>query len=397
MTVMSPKPTVIDLFAGCGGLSLGLHNAGWQGLFAVEKNMDAFRTLKHNLIDKKRHFDWPEWLERTPHEIDELLTKHEAELRALRGKVDLVAGGPPCQGFSMAGRRVEHDSRNQLVFSYIKFIDLVRPKVLFFENVKGFTCSFSKENDAKPYSSAVVEQLENLGYKVHPKIVDFSEYGVPQKRKRFILVGSYQKENEFFARLEASREDFLKAKGAQAHVPVKAAISDLSKENEHVETPDRHGFESGLYSRASTRFQRMMRKGVPSNDVPNSHSFAHHGQSTIDLFTRLIKEVPHGQRMSMEMRRKWKIGRRSVFILDADAPAPTLTSNPDDIIHFSEPRILTAREYARIQTFPDWYEFQSKYTTGGQERRKEVPRYTQIANAVPPFFAELVGEVLKKV
>ncbi|MBW7913589.1 MAG: DNA cytosine methyltransferase, partial [Taibaiella sp.] len=103
---MPKEYSYIDLFAGCGGLSLGLHNAGWKGLFAVEKSPDAFKTLKYNLIDKKNHFNWPKWLgEPTNLEINEVIKKYKNQLQNLRGKVDLVAGGPPCQGFSMAGRR----------------------------------------------------------------------------------------------------------------------------------------------------------------------------------------------------------------------------------------------------------------------------------------------------
>lgn len=97
--------TVIDLFAGCGGLSLGLYQAGWNGLFAIEKNAFAFETLKYNLIDNKKHFDWPNWLPQTEHDINEVLEKYPEQLKSLQGKVDLVAGGPPCQGFSMAGKR----------------------------------------------------------------------------------------------------------------------------------------------------------------------------------------------------------------------------------------------------------------------------------------------------
>src|SRR5271154_4591082 len=111
--------TYIDLFAGCGGLSLGLHNAGWKGLFAIEKNTDAFKTLKHNLIDKKKHFSWCDWLPQTNLEIDDVIKNYKSQLAALKGKVDMVAGGPPCQGFSMAGRRNESDTRNHLVKSYI--------------------------------------------------------------------------------------------------------------------------------------------------------------------------------------------------------------------------------------------------------------------------------------
>ena len=137
----------IDLFAGCGGLSLGLHNAGWKGIFAIEKNSDAFKTLKYNLIDNKKHFDWPKWLPQESIEIDKAVELYKDKFLKLRGKVDLVAGGPPCQGFSMAGRRNESDQRNNLITSYIDFIKVIHPKILFFENVKGFTMEFKKNKD----------------------------------------------------------------------------------------------------------------------------------------------------------------------------------------------------------------------------------------------------------
>ncbi|KKX46904.1 DNA cytosine methyltransferase [Sphingobacterium sp. IITKGP-BTPF85] len=139
------KNTYIDLFAGCGGLSLGFFNSNqWKAKFAIEKSPDAFETLRYNLIDRKNHFDWPEWLPMTNHDINEVLKNYSDKLRSLRGSIDLVAGGPPCQGFSTAGRRVESDNRNKLIESYVKFIRLVQPKLIFFENVKGFTQKFDK-------------------------------------------------------------------------------------------------------------------------------------------------------------------------------------------------------------------------------------------------------------
>ena len=125
----------IDLFAGCGGLSLGLHNAGWKGMFAIEKSPLAFKTLEHNLIDNHDHFNWPEWVPKEANDINEILKKHKDNLFCLRNKVDLVAGGPPCQGFSSAGKRVEDDARNGLIKSYIKFIRIVQPKMIFFDYV----------------------------------------------------------------------------------------------------------------------------------------------------------------------------------------------------------------------------------------------------------------------
>ena len=175
----------IDLFSGCGGLALGLHKAGFRGVFAVEKNKDAFATLKHNLIEQYNNFDWPDWLPISHHDINDVIECHHSELIALRGEIRLLAGGPPCQGFSMAGRRQENDFRNKLIDSYIKFVELVQPDVIFFENVKGFTIGFkgaSKRGEA--YSVYVVNKLKSLGYDVEGKIIDFSEFGVPQKRQR---------------------------------------------------------------------------------------------------------------------------------------------------------------------------------------------------------------------
>src|SRR5262245_9037019 len=121
--------TFIDLFAGAGGLSLGLMRAGWHGLFAVEKDPLAFQTLRRNLIRRRRgtedlYYDWPAWLPRTPKTIDDFLETHRADLRALAGHVDLIAGGPPCQGFSFAGKRDRNDRRNLLTEKY--YIEMVR-------------------------------------------------------------------------------------------------------------------------------------------------------------------------------------------------------------------------------------------------------------------------------
>lgn len=95
------NPTYIDIFAGCGGLSLGFYNAGYNGVFAIEKNKDAFSTLEYNLINNKNHYNWPDWLPLCEHDINELLSNYLEELTSLKGKIQVVAGGPPCQGFSI--------------------------------------------------------------------------------------------------------------------------------------------------------------------------------------------------------------------------------------------------------------------------------------------------------
>ncbi len=400
----SKRFTVIDLFAGAGGLSLGLYQAGWHGLFAIEKNDFAFETLKYNLIDNKKHFDWPDWLPITNHDINEVLKNYSAQLETLRGKVDLVAGGPPCQGFSMAGKRIKDDIRNQLVFSYIKFIKLVQPKMILFENVKGFTYAFNKrkKDGVEPYSQIVINALEGLGYAVKPHVIDFSEYGVPQRRKRFILVGikdGLSTPDRFEQLLKENRDAFLKERGLSATVTLKEAISDLLRSNGELPTPDRKGFNSGKYGKCKSAYEKLMRGDYPeTHDVPNSHSFAHHTAVKMNCYKRLLAEYPErGKRIDGRAREGWGIKQRGITVLDPNTVSPTITGQPDDYLHYSEPRIMTVRECARIQSFPDWYEIQKKYTTGGQMRKVEVPRYSQVGNAIPPLFAEQAGNVLKQI
>lgn len=399
------KYTVIDLFAGAGGLSLGLYQAGWHGLFAIEKNPFAFETLKYNLIDNKKHFDWPKWLPLTAHDINEVLEDYSQQLINLRGKIDLVAGGPPCQGFSMAGKRVEDDVRNQLVFSYIKFIELVMPKMILFENVKGFTYAFDKKNDcnAEPYSHKVIRGLKELDYNVKSYVIDFSHYGIPQRRKRFILVGIQNglgTIDNFEQKLNIYCNKFLKEKGLKTTITLQEAISDLLRSNGEAPTPDRKGFYSGIYGKGElSNYQKLMRGVYPEkHNVPNSHSFAHHTANKIICYKRLLAEYPiRGKRIDGKAREAWGVRQRSITVLDPNMVSPTITGQPDDYLHYAEPRIMTVRECARIQSFPDWYEIKQKYTTGGEMRKVEVPRYSQVGNAIPPLFAELAGNVLKQI
>ena len=377
---------------------MGLYYAGWQGLFAIEKNKMAFGTLQKNLIFKKNHFNWPKWLPQTEHDIKEVMKNYRAELENIKGRVDLVVGGPPCQGFSMAGKRNEGDKRNKLIGAYIEFIKIVRPKMLFFENVKGFTVGFKKEDSrGKAYSDYITESLKKLGYNIESKILDFSEYGVPQRRKRFILVGVLKGDAKiFFSILEQDKKIFLQKKGLKKKNTIKSAISDLHQKNGNINSPDSKNFLAGTYSRIKSTYQKLMRSD-DAPKVPDSHRFTNHSDETVALFKLLLEKAIRSKRIDGEERKKYGLKKRSIVVLGENNPSPTLTTHPDDYLHYLEPRILTVREYARVQSFPDWYEITGKYTTGGKQRVKEVPRYTQIGNAIPPIFGEQVGFALKKI
>ncbi len=384
----------IDLFAGCGGLSLGLKKSGWTGLFAIEKNKDAFETFKHNLLSSSSHYNWPEWLPKSNLDINEVLEKYSQQLKELRGKVDLVAGGPPCQGFSLAGKRKKDDIRNSLVHAYIDFVELVKPKIIFFENVNGFTIPFG--SDKVPFSTIIKEELENFGYNIIHSVVDVSQYGVPQTRKRFILIGLLDiKCENFFELLKNTSKTFLSENNLHSTVYIEDAISDLLMSNGVYKQVDFKKFNFGKYGEINGLYQTYMRKNAPIN--PDSHRFANHKDETIELFKYLLTLSESQNRMTPKKDPTNRLKKRSVTILKEGFICGTVTSIPDDYIHYLEPRIMTVREMARIQSFPDDYIFMGKYTTGGKERKKDVPRYTQIANAVPPLFAEQIGKVLKNI
>ena len=284
----------VDLFAGCGGLSFGLYNAGWQGLFAVEKNVDAFATLKYNLIDRRHHFVWPKWLEMTNIDINELLLNYKEQLIELRNQVDLVVGGPPCQGFSMAGKRKGNDIRNRLYNTYIEFVKLVQPRMLFFENVHGFTVGFEhkykgEKRKGKPYSEKLVKKLKSLGYDVAYREILMSDYGVPQNRKRFILFAIRGgKADLFFEKLDANKATFLKQRGLMAPIGVNDAIGDLQRKYGEVQSPDTPRFSNGVYGPINSAYQKYIRHNIMEMDIPDSHRFAQSKPQTVELFERLM-------------------------------------------------------------------------------------------------------------
>lgn len=396
---MERQHTYIDIFAGCGGLSTGLFNAGWTGLFAVEKNADAFATLKYNLIDNKKHFNWPDWLPVSEHDINVLIKEYKDSLQALQGKVTLVAGGPPCQGFSMAGKRNKNDHRNNLVKSYIRFIKLVLPEAIIFENVHGFTVNFKDGDETKKYSSYVERALKRLGYKTVHHIIDMSNYSIPQKRKRFILVAMRNHlPQEVFTLLNNNKQKFCTAKNISCITTVHDAISDLEQKHGSCQSPDSRGFKAGIYGPKQSGYQRLMRTSESGKEqAVDSHRFVNHRKDTIKLHNDLLKNAPTGKRITPQDNYVGNLNRRGVTVLDLNSQTPTITSIPDELVHYCEPRILTVREHARIQSFPDWYEFKGKYTSGGERRKQEVPRYTQVGNAVPPLFAEQIGLALLEV
>lgn len=443
----------IDLFSGCGGLSLGLIKAGFTGLFAVEKNPDAFQTLFENLVNPTNDhlhpeggYEWHDGVPQSSMGIDELLQDHAKVLERLgdSGKVDLIVGGPPCQGFSVAGRRIANDPRNSLAFKYLNVVDKVRPRFLLMENVKGITMKFKGQDRAA--SSSIEYHLASYGYVPISFLENCKDWGVPQSRVRYLLIGiraadigidigsqpvsramnRYLRnmgdllrpkvQEEFSAYAKSFRENL----GLSDNTSVHQAISDLKafdERNELLQSNliDAVDFESkGKFKQIARRnafasdnpYLNVIRKNW-NKDLPNGGlRLPNHTERVRNRFRTILKDFQVGERdgivlkrcktLPKEYRNVLGSNKHSHTVLDAEKPSVTVTTLPDDMLHYEEPRILTVRECARLQSFPDWYRFEGPYTSGGQQRKKSCPKYTQVGNAVPPLMAEGVARFLEE-
>ncbi len=391
--------TCIDLFSGCGGLSLGLNASGFQTLFGVEAHADAFATYKKNILKKKatKHA-WPQWLEQKPWRAEELLEKHDDQLKALRGIVDLIAGGPPCQGFSMNGQRRSDDPRSQMVEVYLRFVNLIRPNLILLENVQGFQSM--KHRAGGTYSDHVRRELDLIGYESWSELIRASEYGVPQRRPRFMLIAAPKgslRGIDPFERLRVRRKSFLLHRGLElSPIGAAEALSDLEETDEFLPLDPEwgdQGFKTLVRAgSAKSAYQKLMRKG--SRGQPKDMRLPRHRLESIRRMEDILENCDRGVCLRPEDRTRLGIKKRSTTPLAAEAPAPTISTLPDDFVHYSKPRSMTVREHARLQSFPDWFSFEGPYTTGGKQRKDACPRFTQVGNAVPPLLAEAIGEVL---
>ena len=406
----------IDLFSGCGGLSLGLSMAGLEGQFAIERDPMAFETFSHNLLGDRKvpvtKFSWPSWLEQRAWGIDDLLAEHQGELDKLEGKIQVLAGGPPCQGFSFSGKRQESDPRNQLFEKYVRVVDAIKPSALVLENVPGMTVAhFTKASDgegrdysSESYYDKLRKSLESIGYTVHGKIIDASRFGVPQRRLRLIVIGLRNDVagkleggiGRAFELLEEKREALLAELGLPTSKSISAhdAICDLLvggldyKDCTDPSSPK--GFKEARYVGPTTDFQALMHEHCRNGEM-DSMRLARHGDEVRERFRLILEQCIPGVLMNKASRERFGLKKHRVYVMSPREPAPTITTLPDDVVHYAEPRILTVRESARLQSFPDWFQFRGKFTTGGAMRTKECPRYTQVGNAVPPLLARAIG------
>ena len=391
--------TLIDLFAGCGGLSLGLGNAGFTAKFAVEAHADAFSTYRSNLIaNRDAETNWPEWLEMRAWQAQDILSQHATKLAELKGKIDLIAGGPPCQGFSMNGLRRPDDPRSKMVEVYLDYVTIIRPRLVLLENVVGFRSM--KHRTGGTYSDHVQRELEDLGYDTWSDIIRAVDWGVPQRRPRFVLIAAIKGSIpgiDPLQRLRVARRAFLAERElGPNHTSTKDAISDLEEANYEPSLDfewGHLGFKTLKRSiNPESPFQALMRANSPNN--PTDLRLPRHSLTSVERMRDILQNCDRGVCLRPADRKRLGIKKRSTTPLDPNGPSPTISTLPDDFVHYARPRSMTVREHARLQSFPDWFSFKGPYTTGGSRRRDACPKFTQVGNAVPPLLAEALGEML---
>ena len=344
------KATCIDIFCGAGGLSLGLTSAGFDVLYAFDKDPVCISTRKANV----KYFNHPsEDVDIVNEQGEDILNK----LHMHPGDLDLLAGGPPCQGFSIQRIGSDKDGRNRLVESYLKLVNALKPKVFIMENVPGIT-----GRRGKLYLENFVKKAQNYGYKIHTKILDAQDFGVPQRRRRYFIVGTDKKLGLNFSFPGPTTTD-------DSRLTVRAVIGSLPQPpmdgSEHPEYP--HHKRDRLSSLNMKRLE-----------------FLKEGQSRIHLPDSLL---PPCHKISAE-----KIGHRNVYgRMRWDSVAPTITARFDSFTrgmfgHPDQNRSISLLEGSMLQGFPGDMRFCGT--------KVEIAR--QIGNAVPVNLSKEVGNSLLK-
>ena len=323
--------TYIDLFCGAGGFSLGFDKAGFRNVFSVDIEKEFCKTYKKNFP--------------THTLVTQDITKlsdEEIKSLAIGNDVDVIIGGPPCQGFSIAGnigRKFVDDPRNKLFKEFVRVVDIVKPKYFIMENVARL---YTHNNNQT--RQEIIKDFEALGYKVKCEVLNSADYGVPQVRKRVIFIGT-----------RSSVEIQFPAKShEQIHKSVKEALQSLPKLNS--------GEESNILNhKAMNHTEQMLQK----------MSFVQDGGTR--------EHIPKDLRPKSGDARKY-------IRYDSTKPSITITGDMRKVFHYSQNRALSVRELARLQSFPDSFEFKGN----------SISQQQQVGNAVPPLMAEALANSIKE-
>ncbi|WP_026935160.1 DNA cytosine methyltransferase [Christiangramia echinicola] len=521
---MSDQKKYVELFAGCGGLSLGLESSGWKLELANELSPMAAETFAYNILgenlkggeynsDSKvsyveniKSIDVKDWKNKQlvvgdVVKLVENLKSRPELLERFKG-IDLISGGPPCQGFSMAGRRTERDPKNKLPYAFVDFVEFVQPKAVILENVEGILRQFSKDGGTKLPWLEVAKAFAAIGYAPLCFLLNARQFGIPQNRPRFIMLGLKKSlKSKIIKKLKSRQQDEIKkifqhafefaekdtsfimkysGKDPAIHIDVinprfaemrnlnaseiflnenlfpefieeeisvGEAIDDLAKYGyfkiKSSETTVRKPISGNKYSQSlSDKFTPILNHPLDHTLGLHNHELRNHSAKVQNrfIFLQEIRKIKNNEirnclekclrgkevedkyleRIRATLSNKPRLDgiintnsnsqlldsienirskKHSQRAMAKNLPAPAQLTIPDDICHYSEkqPRTLTVREMARIQSFPDEFVFRAKMTTGGKNRRFEVPQYTQVGNAVPPLLGNALGKWVLKI
>lgn len=322
--------TYIDLFSGSGGFSLGFDKTGFKNIFSLDNEKTFCKTYKKNF---PKHFLVEKRIED--------LTKNDIKKIIGNRKVDVIIGGPPCQGFSMAGnigRLFIDDPRNHLFKEFIRVVDIIKPSFFVMENV----ARLYTHNNGKT-KEEIISKFKKIGYKVECKVLNSADYGVPQIRKRVIFIGSRLSSVLSFP--EKNTEKFKTVKDAIKDLPILKS-GQISKIPNHV---------------AMNHSEQMLKK----------MSFILDGGDR--------KQIPQDIRPKSGDIRKY-------IRYNSNKPSVTITGDMRKIFHYSQNRALTVRELARLQSYPDNFIFEGS----------TISQQQQVGNSVPPLMAEAIAKTIKK-
>lgn len=353
---------VVSLFSGGGGLDLGFVSEGYNVIWAIDNNRNAVETYKTNIGNHIICADINRMdISKIPH-------------------ADVVIGGPPCQSFSLAGNRNVEDERGQLVWKYIHIIEQVKPKAFVFENVTGLLSA--KNAQGEKIIELLKVAFKNIGYTIEQQVMNAADYGIPQRRKRVIIVGL--KDKKFVFPKPTHSEDGIHLK---RYVSVEEALGDLPEairdERGHVEYP----------MPPQNEYQRYVRRSVKVTEhfMPQMSELDEYIVSHVKPGGN-YRDIPADVNSSRIKRLQRDGGHTTCYgRLSPDKPSYTINTyfnrpNVGCNIHYKADRMITVREALRLQSFPDDYVIVSSSKQG---------RNLIVGNAVPPMLAGVIAHELK--
>lgn len=346
------KPTVIDMFCGCGGLSKGFMDAGYEIILGVDNNKDALKSFEKNhgnaLAMDGDLFQGSTILQMAS------LTKGK--------KIDLIIGGPPCQGFSLTGKREENDERNTLFEAMVNAVAFFQPKAFVLENVPGLGTLYNGKA-----REAIYEKFSAQGYTISERILFAPDYGVPQIRKRIFFIGLLNGQEFEFPEPLLTQDQYVTC--GDAIGDLHDFIGDLGSEKSEYILP------------TITKYQKKMR----GNSISlHNHVGTKHTDEVINVISQVPeggnhKDLPVGVGESRKFNEAWTR-------YDSKKPSKTIDTGHRNHFHYKFNRVPTVRENARLQSFPDDFIFYGNKTQ----------QYKQVGNAVPPLLGYVLGKQLKK-